>query len=218
VAGVDKDELLHVTMVLESDCNMSQWHIARISHRSSCKYHAQHATTKVKCAARITKGSKGTPAPTYRDRKTQYNGNKEIVTDFWFCPNDIERYVKGTKCSWVLDRPQVPDVWPILSGTNLTRQETLLLQEAGFKLQERPLMSPRRMFTLSNFFEAPIFDHFGLPNLDIYPTTWNSKTICQNANAPTAEHRKFAISGRALTTSKERSLVSLFFLSLVLEP
>jgi hypothetical protein len=47
--------------------------------------------------------------------------------DFWFCPNDIECCVKGTKRSWILDWPQVPDVWPILSGTNLTRQETLLL-------------------------------------------------------------------------------------------
>jgi hypothetical protein len=120
VAGADKDELPHVTTALESDCDMSQWHIARISHRSSCKCHAQQAATKVKCTAWIAKGSKGTPAPTYRGRNTQYGGNKEIVTDFWFCPNDIERCVKGTKCSWVLDWPQVPDVWPVLSGTNLT--------------------------------------------------------------------------------------------------
>jgi hypothetical protein len=97
--------------------------------------------------------------------------------------------VKGTKCSWVLNWPQIPDVWPILSGTSLTRQETLLLQDAGFKLQEYPSMSPRRMFTLSNLFEAHVFDHPGPPNLDIYPTTRNYKTIWRNANAPTAEHR-----------------------------
>jgi hypothetical protein len=29
VAGADKDELPHVTTALESDCDMSQWHIAR---------------------------------------------------------------------------------------------------------------------------------------------------------------------------------------------
>jgi hypothetical protein len=97
--------------------------------------------------------------------------------------------VKGTKRSWVLDWPQVPDVWPILSGTNLIRQETLLLQDAGFKLQERPLMLPRRMFLLTNLFEAPVFDHPGPANPDIYPTTRNSKSIQRNANSPTAEHR-----------------------------
>jgi hypothetical protein len=41
VAGADKDELPHVTTTLEFDCDMSQWHIARISHRSSYKCHAQ---------------------------------------------------------------------------------------------------------------------------------------------------------------------------------
>jgi hypothetical protein len=189
VAGADKDELPHVTTALESDCDMSQWHIARISHRSNCKCHAQQAATNVKCTARIAKGSKGTPAPTYRGRKTEYGGSKEIVTDFWFCPDDIERCVKGSKCSWVLDWPQVPHVWPVLSGTNLTRQETLLLQDAGFKLQEHPSMSPRHMFTLSNLFEAPVFDHPGPANPDIYPTPRNNKSIRRNANAPTAEHR-----------------------------
>jgi hypothetical protein len=97
--------------------------------------------------------------------------------------------VKGTKRSWILDWPQVPDVWHVLSGTNLTRQETLLLQDAGFKLQEHISMSPWRMFMLSNLFEAHVLDHPSPPNLDIYPTTWNSKTIQRNTNAPTAEHR-----------------------------
>jgi hypothetical protein len=189
VAGADKDELLHVTTTLESDCNMSQWHIARISHRSSCKCHVQQAATNFKCTARIAKGSKGTAAPTYRGRNTQYGGTKVIVSDFWFCPDDIEHYVKGSKRSWVLDWPQVPDIWPVLSGTNLTHEETLLLQDAGFKLQERPSMSPWRMFALSNLFEAPIFDHPGPPNPDVHPSTRNSKSVRRNANAPTAKHR-----------------------------
>jgi hypothetical protein len=117
VAGADKDELLHVTTALESDCNMSQWHIARILYKSSCKCHAQQIATNVKCTARIAKGSKGTPAPAYWGRKTQYGGNKEIVTDFWFCPDDIERCVKGTKRAWIIDWPHVLEVWLVLSGT-----------------------------------------------------------------------------------------------------
>jgi hypothetical protein len=97
--------------------------------------------------------------------------------------------VKGSKRSWVLNSPQIPDVWPVLSGTNLTRKETLLLQDADFKLQEQPSMSPRRMFTLSNLFEAPVFDHPGPPNPDIHSTTRNNKSIQRNINAPTTEHR-----------------------------
>jgi hypothetical protein len=43
-------------------------------------------------------------------------------------------------------------------------------------------MSPQHMLTLTNLFEAPVFDHLGPPNPDIYPTT-------RNANALTIEHR-----------------------------
>ena len=82
MAGVDKDELPHVTTLLEFDYDMSQWHITRISHRSSCKCHAQQATTKVTCTPWIAKASKSTPVPTNWDRKNQYGGNKEIVMDF----------------------------------------------------------------------------------------------------------------------------------------
>jgi hypothetical protein len=82
--------------------------------------------------------------------------------------------MKGTKRSWVLDWPQVPDVWPILSGTNQTRRETLLLLDAGFELQERSSMSPRRMFTLFKLFEALVFNHPSPPNPDIFPTNQNS--------------------------------------------
>jgi hypothetical protein len=46
------------------------------------------------------------------------------------------------------------------------------------------------MFTLSNLFEALVFDHPSLSNPDIYPITWNSKSIRQNANTPTVEHRQ----------------------------
>jgi hypothetical protein len=99
VAGADKDELPHVTTALESDCDMSQWHIARISHKSSFKYHVQQIATDVKYTTRIAKGSKGTPTPTYRGRRTQYGGSEVIVMDFWFCPDDIERCVKGSKRS-----------------------------------------------------------------------------------------------------------------------
>ena len=37
---------------------MSQWHIARILHKSNLKYHTQQAVTNVDCIAWIAKGSK----------------------------------------------------------------------------------------------------------------------------------------------------------------
>jgi hypothetical protein len=103
VAGADKDELPHVTTALESDCDM--WHSARIFQRSSYKCHVQQKATDVKCTAQIAKGSIGIPTPIYRGRRTQYGGSKVIITNFWFCPDDIEHCVKDNKYSWVLDWP-----------------------------------------------------------------------------------------------------------------
>jgi hypothetical protein len=86
VTGANKDELPYATTALESDYDLSQWHIAKILHKSNNICHAQQVVIKVKCTTRIAKGSKGTPPPTYRGRKTQYGGNKEIVTNFKFAP------------------------------------------------------------------------------------------------------------------------------------
>ena len=124
----------HVTVAFESDCDASKWHIARISHKSNARCQAQQQRSNIKCTSKIAKGKKGTPAPTYRGRKEEYGSKREVLADFWFCPDDIARCVKGTKRRWVLDWPEVPEVWPVLSGTNLNREETLLLQHAGFRL------------------------------------------------------------------------------------
>ena len=74
----------HVTTAIESNCDISQWHIVRLCHKSSCKCHTQQRGSNILCKARIAKGTKGTPTRTYHGRKKQWGGNKEIVTDFWF--------------------------------------------------------------------------------------------------------------------------------------
>ena len=117
----------HVTRAFESDCDTSKWHIARISHKSNAKCSAQQLTSNMKCMSKIAKGKKGTAAPTYRGRKQEYGTKRKVIVDFWFCSDDIHRCVKGSKRKWVIDWPPVPDVWPVLSGTNLSREETLLL-------------------------------------------------------------------------------------------
>ena len=179
----------HVTVAFESDCDTSKWHIARIGHKSNARCQAQQHRSNIKCTSKIAKGKKGTPAPTYRGRKEEYGSKREVVADFWFCSDDIHRCVKGTKRRWVLDWPEVPQVWPVLSGTNLNQEEMLLLQHAGFRLQKRPLLSPRRLFNMSGIFSPILYDHPIPKNSDVHPKLRNNKAIRRIANAPTTEQR-----------------------------
>jgi hypothetical protein len=186
---IDANSSPHVTVACESDCDTSKWHIARISHKSNAKCHAQQQGSNIKCTAKIARGKKGTPAPTYQGRKVDYGSKREVVADFWFCWDDIERCVKGSKRKWIIDWPEVPKVWPVLSGTQLNREETLLLQHAGFRLQQRPTLSPRRLFNMSQIFNIVLFDLPPPENPDAYPTVRNSRTIRRIAHAPTTEQR-----------------------------
>jgi len=87
----------HVSVAFESDCDTSKWHIARISHKSNARCQAQQRGSNIKCSARIARGKKGTVAPTYCGRKEEYGSKREVLADFWFCWDNIERCVKGTK-------------------------------------------------------------------------------------------------------------------------
>ena len=97
--------------------------------------------------------------------------------------------MKGTKRRWILDWLEVPEVWPILSGTNLNREETLFLQHVGFRLQERPVLSPRWLFNMFGIFSPILFDHPLPKNSEVHPTLRNNKAIRRIANAPTPEQR-----------------------------
>ena len=176
-------------VAFESDCDTSKWHIARISHKSNTRCQAQQHRSNIKCTSKIAKGKKDIPAPTYCGRKEEYGSNREVVADFWFCSDDIDRCMKGTKWRWVLDWLEVPEVWPILSGTNLNQEETLLLQHARFCLQERPLLSPCQLFNMSKVFSPILYDHPLSKNSDVHPTLRNNKAIPRIANASTAEQR-----------------------------
>ena len=80
-------------------------------------------------------------------------------------------------------------MWPVLSGTNLSREETLLLQHAGFQLQERPLLSPEELFNMSKIYDPTVFDQPCPPNPDAYPTIWNNRAIRRLPNAPTIQQQ-----------------------------
>ena len=87
----------HVPIAFKSDCDTSKWHIARINHKSNARCQTQQHRSNIKCTSKIAKGKKDTLAPTYRGRKKEYGSKREVVADFWFCSDDIDRCVKGTK-------------------------------------------------------------------------------------------------------------------------
>ena len=135
--------------------------------------------------------AKGTPAPTYIGRMREYGSWAVVNHDFWFCADDIMRCVYGSKGRWIFDWPNVPAVWPVALGTNLTKREILSLEEAGFQLQTRNFdMSPRRLFSDSPR-APPHGENVSLSPSDAegHPTKRFGRTIKRVYNAPTVDHR-----------------------------
>ena len=128
---------MHVTGTQETDCDEREWHISRLPKSSAKACFAQQAVTKKKCTARIVRNNVTTAAPTYIGLMVNYKKNRNDVMQFFFCNDDIERYVKGTKRKWVISVPEIPATWPVKRGTNLSKQEILALEAAGFQLPQR---------------------------------------------------------------------------------
>jgi hypothetical protein len=106
--------------------------------------------------------------------------------EFFFCNDDIERCVKGTIRKWVQSRPDIPTIWPVKIGTNLSTKEILHLESVGFQLPQYAVISPRRFFGME---ELPF-------NLATFPTptspdeclkTRSGKSIRRYNNAPTTK-------------------------------
>jgi hypothetical protein len=108
------------------------------------------------------------------------------VMGFFFCNDDIERCVKGTKRRWVKSRPKVPNVWPMKIGTNLSRKEILDLEHVGFQLSQRAVISPRRLFGME---ELPSdLTSYPIPaSPDKHPKIKSEKNIRRNKNVPTTK-------------------------------
>jgi hypothetical protein len=102
----------HVTAIEETLCNPAQWHIARLPKTSAKACIALQAITKKKCVAWIVQDGKSTSAPTYSGLMDNFRKKRLDPQDFFFCNDDIERCVKGTKMRWVVSVPNVPEVWP----------------------------------------------------------------------------------------------------------
>ena len=176
----------HTKVVLETACNEKQWHIARLPKTSAKACFAQQATTMKKCVARIVQDNKSTAAPTYTGMMRNYKKTM-VQMQFFFCNNDIERCVKGTIRKWVQSKPPVPQIWPVQLGTNLTQQEVLALEHAGFRLAVQPSLPPHALFReftpgLLNFNDYPCPE---FP--DEYPKRRFGKSIRRITNAPTTK-------------------------------
>jgi hypothetical protein len=179
----------HTTSVLETDCPSSHWHIARLPPNSAKRCWAMQANTGTLCHAKVGTGKHGTPAPTYKGLKKEYRSTNNVEYEFWFCPDDIKRCVNGSKKKYVLDWPVVPHTWPVKIGTNLSRHEVLALEDAGFQLQQREVLSPRRMFSMIATLPIPRTDFHAPPNPDAHPTSRFGKTVRRNLSAPMPDHK-----------------------------
>jgi hypothetical protein len=175
-----------VTAIHETACKGTEWHIARLPKTSAKACFAQQAITKKKCEAKIVQGSKPTAAPTYTGVMQNTYNKRPKVMEFFFCNDDIERCVKGTKRKWVQLRPDIPSIWPMKIGTNLSKKEILDFESAGFQLPQRAIISPKRLFGTE---ELPFnLTSFPTPaSADDYPKTRSSKSICRNNNAPSTK-------------------------------
>jgi hypothetical protein len=100
----------HVTAIHETACKEMEWHIARLPKTSAKACFAQQAITKKKWKARIVHGNKPTAASIYSGVMQHAHKKKPEVMEFFFCNDDIERCVKGTRRKWVQSRPDIPSI------------------------------------------------------------------------------------------------------------
>lgn len=134
ITPIDISRIPHVTAIQETYCKKSQWHIVRLPKTSLKACFAQQAIIKKKCITKIVQDNKSIAALTYNSMMINFKKNTKECMQFFFCDNDIERYVKGSRQRWVKSRPNVPDIWPIKFGTNHTKKEILALENVGFHL------------------------------------------------------------------------------------
>jgi hypothetical protein len=176
----------HVTTVHETACKETEWHIAKLPKTRVKACFAQQAITKKKCEAMIVQGSKPTAAPTYTGIMQNAHKKRPEVMEFFFCNYDIERSVKGTKRKWVQLRSDIPSIWPVKIGTNLSKKEILDFESAGFQLPQCAVISPRRLFGTE---ELPFnLASFPTPaSADDYPNTRSGKSNRRNNNTPSTK-------------------------------
>jgi hypothetical protein len=157
---------------------------------------------KKRCGAIICRNTKkGTPAPTYNGRKTEWHTTKIIHSDFWFYTDDILRCVAGTKCKWIYHWPPLPNIWLVARGTNLTKAKIISLEDAGFQLQTKS-------GDTSSGTSPPAGESPTPADCGCHPTKSLGRTMRQNANAPlTNQENSWMTAQNMKTTVKSMTLI-----------
>ena len=102
-----------------------------------------HGVSKKKCTAKLVSNSKSTHALAYFGVWNYYKFTTRKVEKLFYCPDDIERCIKGSHCKWVdkffvdQERPPIPYVCPVKLGTNLIRPDILKLENDNFQLPQK---------------------------------------------------------------------------------
>jgi len=94
-------DFCRVTVVQEYKVDEKLWYIVRVPYNSSKACWAMHVVTKKKCTAKIVSNSKSTPAPACLGVWNYYKFTTPKVEKFFFCPDDIERCIKGSSRKWM---------------------------------------------------------------------------------------------------------------------
>jgi hypothetical protein len=192
-----------VTAVQETKVDVFLWHIARIPYTSRKSCWTNHASTKKKCNARIVTNNKSIPAPTYTGMWHHYKLQSMKRTNFVFCPDDIERYIKGPRRKWVMlffvddQKPLIPPIWPVKIGTTSPSRRSLLLRtyvfnshqrSASHRLEFSPTLLPRWICLESVFQNTPTSSL----RQDL------SKLVRRSSSAPSAKQRHMVASAEAM--------------------
>jgi hypothetical protein len=120
VTPINISRVLHMTAIQETHCDESQWHIARLPKTSTKACFTQQAITKKKCIVKIVQDNKSTATPTNTGMMIKFQKKIEEFMQVFFCNDDIEWCVKGSRQRWIKSRLDVLDIWPVKFGTNLT--------------------------------------------------------------------------------------------------
>ena len=100
----------HVSVVHETSCEETEWHIARLPKTSTKACFTQQANTKKKCEAKIVQGKKSTAAPTYIGVMQNAHKKRPETMGFFFCNDNIKCCIKGTRRKWVQLRQDIPSI------------------------------------------------------------------------------------------------------------
>jgi hypothetical protein len=187
----------HVIAIHETACKETEWHIARLPKTLAKACFAQQAITKKNCKAKIVQGNTATTTPTYTGVMEHHQKKMDKVMEFFFYNDDIENCVKGTKRRWMKSRPDIPNVWPVKIGTNLSKKEILDLKHTGFQLPERAVISPRRLFGMEEL-PSDLLSYPIPPSPDEHLKIRSSKNIRRNKNSPTTKQANNYVSSLTL--------------------